>query len=220
MSEAAAAAELPAVRIDGFEEGAIETAFFHVGDVLVFTGRAADQLRNGDESAEGLLRMAARAPLTAFLVRSGQVARIRFERGTVGLTLGKCAPPEAVETVGEPGPWIDIFRDERDYHPLLAEARSALALAAPVIYFYAAGAWRQVVTVLCFYLVALAVHPLFFIGTYLLWSVTAWRSGPELVAADFRYYERRLWARMACAPAQRASFFTPASTGATPSVAA
>ena len=207
------AGELPAVRIDGFEEDAIESRFFRIGDVLVLIGHAARDLRNGTDTAAGLLRAAARAPISALLVRDELVTMMRFERATTGLLLSHCGAPPAAEAATEHGPWVEIFRDESGYHPLLAESRSALALAAPVLYFGAAGAWRQLVTVLCFYLVALAVHPLFFFGTYLLCSAMAWRSGPDLVAADFRYYERRLWARMACTPAQRASFFSGAAHG-------
>jgi len=96
-------------------------------------------------------------------------------------------------------PWTDIFKDERRFYPLLAEGKSFLALAFPVIYFLIAGAWRQLAIFGCFYAVAALVSPLFVVVTYALLSYLAYASGPELVAADYRYYERKIWARLRAA---------------------
>jgi hypothetical protein len=199
--EATAEEDIPALayQVIQIDPECVERHFYRVEDVLIFRGEALAEIRSAAASAEELLANPGRKGRFLLLQRGDALVEMRMERGAAGLLLEACLVPDEIPEIARELPWTDIFKDERRFYPLLAEGKSFLALAFPVIYFLIAGAWRQLAIFGCFYAVAALVSPLFVVVTYALLSYLAYASGPELVAADYRYYERKIWARLRAA---------------------
>jgi len=189
-----------AFRVVEIDPEAIERHFFQIDDVLVFAPNEAREIAAGSASAEEILSRVGRKACRVSLQRNTSSLVLQAERGVAGLLLEPTAQADVVESLPAADLlWADIFRDEQRFYPLQAGAKSFLALSFPVIYLILAGAWRQLAMVVCFYAVAALVSPLFLVLTYALLGYAFYASGPELVAADYRYYERRIWGRIGAA---------------------
>lgn len=191
-----------AFRVLEIDPEAIERHFFLVDDVLVFGHKEAREIAAGSVSAEEVLARVGRKACRVSLWRDKARIVLQPERGVAGLLLAPAELPEEADSTEVPPAelrWADIFRDEQRFYPLQAAAKSFLALSFPVIYLMLAGAWRQLAMVICFYAVAALVSPLFLVLTYGLLGYAFYASGPELVAADYRYYERKIWGRIGAA---------------------
>lgn len=191
-----------AFRVLEIDPEVIERHFFQINDVLVFGHREAREIAAGSSTAEEVLGRVGRKACRVTLWRDQTRILLQAERGVTGLLLEPTDPAEEVDSPDATAAdllWADIFRDEQRFYPLQAGAKSFLALSFPVIYLMLAGAWRQLAMVICFYAVAALVSPLFLILTYALLGYAFYASGPELVAADYRYYERKIWGRIGAA---------------------
>lgn len=199
--EASAEEDIPALayQVIQIDPECVERHFYREGDVLIFRGEALAEIRSAAASAEELLASPGRKGRFLLVQRGDALVEMRMERGASGLLLDACPAPDEIPEIAAELPWTDIFKDERRFYPMLAEGKSFLALAFPVIYFLIAGAWRQLAIFGCFYAVAALVGPLFLMVIYALLGYLAYASGPELVAADYRYYDRKIWARLRAA---------------------